>query len=103
MCSSDLGSASTGVLVAVTTIVSKKYSGVFSAANAVVPHTTLVLISADINTALLKNMDNVDRIEVLKGSASTLYGSDAKGGVINIITKTTISSAPLIFRALLLS
>ena len=48
--------ASTGVLVAVTTIVSKKYSGVFSAANAVVPHTTLVLISADINTALLNTL-----------------------------------------------
>lgn len=35
----------------------------------------------------LKDLDNIERIEVLKGSASTLYGSDAKGGVINIITK----------------
>lgn len=33
------------------------------------------------------NLDNVERIEVLKGSASALYGADAKGGVINIITK----------------
>lgn len=33
------------------------------------------------------NMDAIERIEVLKGSASTLYGSDAQGGVINIITK----------------
>lgn len=33
------------------------------------------------------DMDTVERIEVLKGSASTLYGSDAEGGVINIITK----------------
>jgi vitamin B12 transporter len=33
------------------------------------------------------NLDNVERIEVLKGSASTLYGSDAVGGVINIITR----------------
>ena len=32
-------------------------------------------------------MDSIDHIEVLKGSASTLYGSDAQGGVINIITK----------------
>lgn len=32
-------------------------------------------------------MDAIERIEVLKGSASTLYGSDAKGGVINIITR----------------
>lgn len=29
----------------------------------------------------------VERIEVLKGSSSLLYGSDAMGGVINIITK----------------
>lgn len=37
--------------------------------------------------AELVAMDSVDHIEVLKGSASTLYGSDAQGGVINIITK----------------
>lgn len=33
------------------------------------------------------NMDSVDRIEVVKGSAGTMYGADAEGGVINIITK----------------
>ena len=31
--------------------------------------------------------DNIERIEVLKGSQSALWGSDAMGGVINIITK----------------
>jgi vitamin B12 transporter len=31
--------------------------------------------------------DNIDRIEVVRGPGSTLYGSDALGGVINIITK----------------
>ncbi len=35
----------------------------------------------------LVNMDSIDHVEVLKGAASTLYGSDAQGGVINIITK----------------
>ena len=33
------------------------------------------------------NMDNVERIEIVKGAASALYGSQAAGGVINIITK----------------
>lgn len=30
----------------------------------------------------------IDRIEVLKGASSTLYGSDAVGGVIHVITKS---------------
>ncbi len=32
-------------------------------------------------------LQNVERIEIVKGSMSTLYGSDAIAGVINIITK----------------
>ncbi len=31
--------------------------------------------------------DNIERIEVIKGAMSSLYGSEATGGVINIITK----------------
>lgn len=34
------------------------------------------------------DMSNVKRIEIVKGGASALYGSDAMGGVINIITNT---------------
>lgn len=33
------------------------------------------------------NMENVERIEILHGASSALYGSNAVGGVINIITK----------------
>ena len=42
--------------------------------------------SASLASAM-KDLGGIERIEVLHGSASTLYGSDAKGGVINIITK----------------
>lgn len=41
----------------------------------------------------------VKRIEVAKGPASTLYGSEAVGGVVNIITKNPISAPKLSFDA----
>lgn len=39
-------------------------------------------------------VDQVERIEILKGSQSTLYGSDAIAGVINIITRKSTQSKP---------
>ena len=35
------------------------------------------------------NISNVERIEVIEGGMSSLYGSNAIGGVVNIITKQT--------------
>lgn len=44
-------------------------------------------------------VENIERIEILRGASSALYGADAMGGVINIITRipdkpiTTISAS----------
>ncbi len=43
-------------------------------------------VNGDIDYSML-NMENIDRIEIIKGASSSLYGSNAIGGVINIITK----------------
>ena len=39
------------------------------------------------------NINNVERIEIIKGPVSVFYGTDAMGGVVNIITKTNLSKA----------
>ena len=38
----------------------------------------------------------IERVEIVKGPASTLYGSEAVGGLINVITKSP-DQAPLLF------
>jgi vitamin B12 transporter len=45
------------------------------------------------------NVDQIERVEILKGSQSVLYGSDAMAGVINIITKKTAAKKPIVFNA----
>ena len=57
-------------------------------------HALVVIDGVPVNSATLGNFnfstlpaDAVERIEVLRGSASTLYGSEAIGGVINVLTK----------------
>lgn len=42
------------------------------------------------------DMSNIKRIEVVKGGASSLYGSEAMGGVINIITNTPQNSMDIV-------
>ena len=42
---------------------------------------------AGIDLNAIISLDNIEQIEIVKGGASALYGSDAVGGVINIITR----------------
>ena len=65
------------------------------------PYTMILIDGMPIVSALstvygLSGIPNsmVERIEVVKGPASSLYGSEAMGGIINIITKDA-SKAPL--------
>ena len=40
---------------------------------------------ADLNQII--NVEAIDKIEVIKGPGASVYGADATGGVINIITR----------------
>lgn len=56
----------------------------------VVPGGTGVAASADLNSIPISI---IERVEVLKDGASAIYGSDAVGGVVNIITKDSFEGA----------
>ncbi|UII19678.1 TonB-dependent receptor [Fulvivirga ligni] len=66
------------------------------------PYTMMLIDGMPIVSALstvygLNGIPNsmVERIEVVKGPASSLYGSEAMGGIINVITKK-VENAPLL-------
>ncbi|MEM5528027.1 TonB-dependent receptor [Gammaproteobacteria bacterium AS21] len=52
-----------------------------------VPNTERNISSSPANRNRWVAIENIERIEVIRGAASSLYGSDALSGVINIITK----------------
>lgn len=43
------------------------------------------------------NMEDVERVEIVRGPASSIYGADAMGGVINIITKSPDKESRSVF------
>ncbi len=48
-----------------------------------------IVTSTDIAARFsLIDMNDVERIEVIKGASSSVYGSGATGGIVNVITKT---------------
>jgi len=57
-------------------------------------HTLVMIDGVQVNSPTLGSynfadltVDNIERVEIIRGPQSTLYGSDAMAGVINIITK----------------
>ena len=48
-----------------------------------------IATSTDVAARLsLINLNDVERVEVIKGASSSIYGSGATGGIVNIITKS---------------
>ncbi len=89
---SDALSDVPGILVRRTGSIGRTTAVVIRGANATQVHVTMdgahvaspTLGSFDFNHV---TPDNLERMEVLRGPGSTLYGSDAMGGVINLVTR----------------
>ncbi|MCE7858133.1 MAG: TonB-dependent receptor, partial [Ignavibacteria bacterium CHB3] len=48
-----------------------------------------IVTSTDIAARLsMIDLNDIDRVEVIKGASSSIYGSGATGGIVNIITKS---------------
>ncbi len=69
-------------------------------------HTTVLLDGVRINPgtlggAALQNIEpeSIERIEIIKGARSSLYGTDAIGGVVNIITRAGAVSGGSVYGA----
>ena len=58
------------------------------------------IFKEDMNKGLMNiDPDDIERVEIIKGPASALYGSDAIGGVVNIITKKGGNGKPIAGKA----
>ena len=72
-------------MTAITALTAQNTTGVSSIVNS-----TPEFLDAQIEVCLSDiPADTIERIEIVKGGGSVLYGSSALAGVINIITKTT--------------